>query len=109
MAIHTQGQHGALHPHPSASLILKPTREKSLRNHHPWVFSGAVDRIEGDALPGETVEIFSSPGKWLAYAAYSPHSQIVARVWSFEQSEEISPEFFRNRLKKAIKSCACKI
>ena len=84
------------------SIVLKTGREKSLLRRHPWIFSGAVARIEGDAQAGETVEIYSSQRKWLAYGAYSPHSQIVARVWSFAQSEEISPEFFRNRLKQAI-------
>lgn len=64
-------------------LILAKGREKSLLRRHPWIFSGAVQRLEGDALSGETIDILDSQGKWLARAAYSPESQILARVWTF--------------------------
>ena len=64
-------------------LILKPGREKSLKRRHPWVFSGAVARVEGEPGIGETVDIRSSGGERLALGAYSPHSQIRARVWSW--------------------------
>ena len=61
-------------------LILKPGREKSLLRRHPWVFSGAVEKVQGAPDPGETIAIVSSKGQFLANAAYSPASQIVARV-----------------------------
>jgi 23S rRNA (cytosine1962-C5)-methyltransferase len=61
-------------------LILKHGREKSLKRRHPWVFSGAIARVEGKPDSGETVEVRSSDGEVLAVAAYSPHSQIRARV-----------------------------
>ena len=64
-------------------LVLKPGREKSLKRRHPWVFSGAVAKVTGEPQAGETVEIQSSDGEFLAVAAYSPQSQIVARVWDW--------------------------
>ena len=67
-------------------LILKPGREKSLLRRHPWVFSGAVERIEGSAESGDTVAIHANHGEFLGWAAYSPQSQIVARVWDFDES-----------------------
>jgi len=67
------------------ALILKPGREKSLKRRHPWVFSGAVARRDGQPASGETVEIRSAGGEFLALAAFSPESQIVARVWSWEK------------------------
>jgi len=84
------------------SILLKPGRDKSLRRWHPWVFSGGVQRVDGTPLPGETVTIRSSSGEFLARAAYSPQSQIRARVWSFIESESIAAPFFRKRLENAI-------
>lgn len=83
------------------SLILKPKREKSLVNRHPWIFSGAVARIDGSATNGQTVDIIAADGRWLAGAAVSPHSQIRGRVWSFDRDETIDEAFFVRRLQQA--------
>ena len=85
-----------------AALTIKPGREKSLRRHHPWIFSGAVALESGSALPGETVEIVSHQGEFLAKAAYSPHSQIRARAWTFDQDEQVDKGFFRKRIETAL-------
>ncbi|CVA73965.1 Ribosomal RNA large subunit methyltransferase I [Serratia marcescens] len=82
-------------------LFLAKGREKSLLRRHPWVFSGAVQRVEGKALSGETIDILDSQGKWLARGAYSPESQIRARVWTFQKDEEINIDFFIRRLQQA--------
>ncbi len=85
-----------------ATLILKPGREKSLLRRHPWIFSGAVARVDGQPQTGETVEVRAADGTWLARAAYSPHSQIIARVWTFDPDEDLTPAFFRARLERAL-------
>ncbi len=85
-----------------AKIFLKPSRESSLLRKHPWVFSGAIEKFDGNPQSGDTVEIFSHQKKWLAQGAYSPQSQIRARVWTFNQNEQISEDFFRQRLKRAI-------
>jgi 23S rRNA (cytosine1962-C5)-methyltransferase len=79
---------------------LKRGREKSLKRRHPWIFSGAVEKASGKA--GDTVEVLDAAGKFVARAAYSPKSQIRARVWSFDPKEEVDAGFFRNRLEKAL-------
>jgi 23S rRNA (cytosine1962-C5)-methyltransferase len=84
------------------TLTLKPKREKSLLNRHPWVFSGAVDRVAGDVQPGDTVDIIAANGRWLARAAYSPRSQIRARVWTFDRAETIDRQFFERQLQRAF-------
>ena len=84
------------------ALLLKPGRDKSLRRRHPWVFSGAVDRIEGHPAGGDTVEIRAATGKALALAAYSPKSQIRARAWSFDPSASIDAAFLRARLERSL-------
>jgi 23S rRNA (cytosine1962-C5)-methyltransferase len=84
-----------------SALVLKQGREKSLRRHHPWIFSGAVERVTGKPAPGETLEVKSAAGATLAQAAWSPQSQIRARVWSFAPREVIDAEFFRRRVRAA--------
>jgi 23S rRNA (cytosine1962-C5)-methyltransferase len=83
-------------------LILKPGREKSLLRRHPWVFSGAVARVEGRPESGDTVSVRAAGGEFLAWAAYSPVSQIRARVWSWEEKETIDAGFMRTRLRRAL-------
>jgi 23S rRNA (cytosine1962-C5)-methyltransferase len=80
---------------------LKSGREKSLRRRHPWVFSGAVERVSGTPAPGDTVEVRDAAGKPLALAAWSPSSQIRARIWSFD-GEAIDAGFFRARIQSAL-------
>ncbi len=87
----------------SVRLVLAKGREKSLLRRHPWVFSGAVARMEGKASLGETIDIVDHQGKWLARGAYSPASQIRARVWTFDPSESIDIAFFSRRLQQAQK------
>ena len=84
------------------SVTLKPKREKSLVNRHPWVFSGAIARADGQPRPGDTVDVVAADGRWLARGAYSPHSQIRVRAWCFDQAEAIDPGFFERRLKAAV-------
>jgi 23S rRNA (cytosine1962-C5)-methyltransferase len=84
------------------SLILKPGKEKSLLRRHPWIFSGAVERVKGDPAPGETVRVLSADGAFLAQAAYSPESRIRARVWTWSEREAVDEAFFRRRLRAAI-------
>ncbi|MGA7985639.1 MAG: class I SAM-dependent methyltransferase [Burkholderiales bacterium] len=85
-----------------ARLVLKPGRDKSLRRRHPWLFSGAIARVEGNPQRGDTVEVVSDSGRPLALAAYSPQSQIRARVWSFDTSRRIDADFLRARLAGAL-------
>jgi 23S rRNA (cytosine1962-C5)-methyltransferase len=89
---------------PVAQLKLKPERERSLLRRHPWVFSGAVAGLRGAPEPGEMVEIVSATGEFLGQGAYSPHSQIRARVWTWQQNEVVDAAFIRTRLEQAIHS-----
>ena len=84
------------------ALVLKKGREKSLKRRHPWIFSGAVERLAGEPSPGETVEVRGSGGQVLALAAYSPASQIRARAWTFDPAQTVDAAFFRDRLARAL-------
>lgn len=91
------------------TLHLKPGREKSLLRRHPWIFSGAIQTVDGnpalrqaqDFASGSTVDLLSSDGHFLARASCSPASQIRARVWTFAD-EPVDEEFFRKRIRAAI-------
>ncbi len=84
-----------------SALIVKPGRERSLLRRHPWIFSGAVERVDEGLGSGDAVDILSSSGQFLARGFYSPQSQIRARVWTFED-EPVDASFFRARIRSAL-------
>ncbi|MFZ3121232.1 MAG: class I SAM-dependent methyltransferase [Variovorax sp.] len=81
-------------------LRLKPGKEKSLLRRHPWVFESAIAR--GGADPGETVRVESHDGQFLAWAAFSPSSQIRARAWSFVETQRIDAAFLASLCVRAV-------
>ena len=83
-------------------IVLKRGRQKSVKRRHPWIYSGAIERVEGNPGSGETVEVRSADGEAIALAAWSPHSQIRARVWSFAPEASIDADFFRARIAQAV-------
>ncbi|HPG39101.1 MAG TPA: class I SAM-dependent methyltransferase [bacterium] len=85
-------------------IILKPQHEHIVKRRHPWIFSGAIARSEGEPGFGETVDILSAKNEWLARGAWSPHSQIRLRVWSFNPDDAINAGFLKAKLDRSI-SC----
>ena len=95
-------------PHPSSSaspgsatLWLQPSRERSLTRRHPWIFSGGVARVEGAPAPGHTVLVRGADGTQLGWAAYSPASQIRARMWTFAADDTVDGRFVAARVAAA--------
>ncbi|WP_343654478.1 class I SAM-dependent rRNA methyltransferase [Paraburkholderia caribensis] len=84
------------------TVTLKPSKEKSLLRRHPWVYANAIDRVDGKPAAGATVLVRAHDGRFLARAAYSPHSQIRARVWSFDENEPVDHAFFKRRVQRAL-------
>ncbi|MGH9369051.1 MAG: hypothetical protein ACRD3M_15415, partial [Thermoanaerobaculia bacterium] len=82
-------------------LTLKPGREESVLRRHPWLFSGAVAAREGDGSDG-MAEVLSAAGEPLARGAYSPGSQILARLWIFD-GRPVDAILFRERFEAARK------
>ncbi|MCG8457578.1 MAG: class I SAM-dependent methyltransferase [Holophagales bacterium] len=81
---------------------LEPKRDASLLRRHPWIFRGAIARVEGSAARGDTVDVVNAAGRWMARGAYSPDSQIAVRAWTFEEGEMVDRAFFRRRLEGAL-------
>ena len=82
------------------TLRLRPGKERSLLRRHPWVFESAIAKGGGDA--GETVRIEAEDGRFLAWAAFSPHSKIRARAWSFGETQRIDAAFMAARVHAAV-------
>ena len=82
--------------------FLKKGRDHSVRNRHPWIFSGAIDRLEGDAAPGSTVLVRDASGEPLGLGAISPTSQIRIRMWTFDPKAKVDDIFFANALHNAL-------
>lgn len=74
-------------------------------HRHPWIFSGAIERVHGDPVAGTTVDVHAADGRFLARAAYSPSSQIRARIWSFDEATRIDDRFFVDAVGR---SCAAR-
>ncbi|MGB7541337.1 MAG: 23S rRNA (cytosine(1962)-C(5))-methyltransferase RlmI, partial [Burkholderiales bacterium] len=86
----------------SPRLTLKPGRERSVLRRHPWIFSGAIEALRGAPASGDTVEVHAADGRFLAWAAFSPVSQIRARVWSFDAAEVPGPVLLRKKIAAAL-------
>lgn len=82
-------------------LFLKPGKEKPILAHHPWIFSGAIARVDS-AADGDTVDVFDAAERWLARGYFNSHSQIAVRLWTWNQDEQIDRAFLRARLERAL-------
>ena len=81
-------------------VILKPTKEKSLLRKHPWLFSGAIKKIDEKIVDGDVVKIFTNRDKYLATGHYTD-ANISVRIFDFE-NEEIDDFFWENKIQKSI-------
>ena len=88
------------------TVILKPGREKPIHNRHPWIFSGAIRRIEGTVEDGDLVHVTDSRGRYLATGYLNRRSQIVVRLLTWDANEEVDSAFWRRRLARAIEGRA---
>ncbi len=83
-------------------ILLHPGKEKPVRQHHPWVFSGAIARVEGEASEGTVVNVCDSAGRFLARGVFNPRSQIAVRLLTWDEDETIDASFWQRRLSRAI-------
>ncbi len=83
-------------------VILKPNRDKPLRQKHPWVFSGALDRIDPASADGDVVDVVTPQHEFLARGYLNRRSQIAVRVLTWDEGETIDEGFWARRLGLAI-------
>ena len=83
-------------------IYLKSGKEESLKRFHPWVFSGAISRIEGNVQEGDLVDVYTSHMEFIAKGHYQVGS-IMVRVLTFDEHEAIDRDFWRSRLQEAYR------
>jgi 23S rRNA (cytosine1962-C5)-methyltransferase len=83
-------------------ISLKANRDKPLRQKHPWVFSGAIDRIDSAIANGDVVDVVTSQGEFLARGYLNRQSQIAVRVLTWNEQEVVDADFWARRLGLAI-------
>lgn len=76
-------------------------RKKRLEAGHPWIYQSEVAQIEGDAVPGEIVEVVNHQGHFLAQGYINPASQMIVRILSYDPKEKIDYDFFLRKIREA--------
>ncbi|NML65805.1 class I SAM-dependent rRNA methyltransferase [Hymenobacter sp. RP-2-7] len=85
-----------------ATVVLKPGKDQSPRRRHPWVFSGAIARLLGEAREGEAVRVEAAGGELLGTGHFSPGGSIAVRLFDFGPAAQLpSPAFWEARLRNA--------
>ena len=89
-------------PTPTGRVILKPKQAQPFFGRHPWVFAGAIDRIDGDPADGAEVDLFSSAGDFVARGLFNSKSKIRVRLYSWDPDAPLDRDFFNARLERAV-------
>lgn len=87
---------------PAPKAILKPKRAQPFFGRHPWVYAGAIERIEGQTHDGDEVDLVSSADNFVGRGLFNSQSKIQVRLYSWEQGIELNRAFFRDRLERAL-------
>ena len=86
----------------TARAFLKRGRVRPFLYRHPWVFSGAIDRIEGEHEDGCIIDLADPSGTFIARGLYNSRSQILIRLYTWQEDQHLDRDFFSNGIRKAI-------
>jgi len=81
-------------------------KDKPVRQKHPWIFSGAIQQVEGGPSPGGLIDVEDARGDWLARGYYNSQSQISVRILSWDREEVVDAIFWRRRMAAAANARA---
>lgn len=82
--------------------ILLPRRARPFVYGHPWVFSGAIHRMEGEANDGDVVDLCDSSGHFIARGLFNSRSQIRVRLYTWNPEQPLDMAFFEARIRSAV-------
>lgn len=85
-------------------IILKRGKEKAAIQRHPWIFSGALEKVKGKPENGEVVKVFAFDSEFLGYGYYNSNSRVAVRLLEWDENQIIDKNWYQNRLKQAIAS-----
>lgn len=83
-------------------VILKKGKEKAVLQRHPWVFSGAIERVKGKPVNGDIVRLADAQGGFMAYGFYNDQSRVALRLLEWKEDVAVDESWFRNRVATAI-------
>ncbi|WP_421942053.1 class I SAM-dependent rRNA methyltransferase [Pedobacter sp.] len=83
-------------------IILKRGKEKAAIQRHPWVFSGALEKVKGKPEDGDVVKVFAFDGEFLAYGYFNGNSRVAVRLLEWNEDQIINQSWYQNRLNQAI-------
>ena len=83
-------------------VILKPKRAQPFFGRHPWVFAGAIEKIEGSPADGDEVDLYSSGNNFVARGLFNSQSKINVRLYSWEPGVALDAAFFKERIGRAV-------
>lgn len=88
--------------HSRFALHLKAGRDRSIRRFHPWILSGAVERVEGNPRPGDVATVVDAAGEEIALASYCPESALRGRIMSFDPKIPVDEDFISRRILESV-------
>jgi 23S rRNA (cytosine1962-C5)-methyltransferase len=87
-------------------VILKKGKEKAVLQRHPWVFSGAIERVKGSPNNGDIVKLTNAKGDFMAYGFYNDQSRVALRLLEWDENVIVDDTWFREKVGVAVKSRA---
>jgi len=87
-------------------VILKKGKEKAALQRHPWIFSGALDRVKGSPANGEVVRVLAADKEFLAYGYFNEKSRVAVRMLEWDETKTIDREWYQQKIRTAIASRA---
>jgi 23S rRNA (cytosine1962-C5)-methyltransferase len=84
------------------TVVLKMGKEKAVLHHHPWIFSGAIARIDSAVADGDTAQVVDARGRFLAYGYVNRRSQITVRLLSWSEAQTPDASFWKQRIDQSI-------
>ncbi|MBS1533015.1 MAG: class I SAM-dependent rRNA methyltransferase [Bacteroidetes bacterium] len=83
-------------------VILKKGKEKAVLQRHPWLFSGAVERVKGKPANGDIVRLLNDRGGFMAYGFYNGQSRVALRLLEWDEAVEVNEDWFRRKVAVAV-------
>jgi len=85
-------------------VILKKGKEKAVLQRHPWLFSGAIEKVKGKPANGDIVKLLNDKGEFMAYGFYNDQSRVALRLLEWDANVEINEDWFRKKVAVAVNS-----
>lgn len=85
---------------------LKRGKEKAVLQRHPWVFSGALEKIMGNPENGDVVKVLSANNDFLAYGYFNNQSRVAVRLLEWDENQQIDEKWYAAKINQAIASRA---